>query len=77
MIAQPSGLGTGVGRFSKPLRGAEVFAIRDAVLGTTRHFESVCKVPQGRGVLQLLVPGVAVGVFIDFRSVTDGVEVTH
>jgi len=35
---------------------------------------SVCKVPLGAGVLRLLVTGVAVGVFIDRRSVADGVE---
>jgi hypothetical protein len=34
-------------------------------------------IPLGAGVLQLLVPGVAVGVFIDRRCVADEVEVTH
>jgi hypothetical protein len=49
----------------------------DAGLDTTRHVESVCKVPPGAGVLRLLVTGVAVGVFIDRRSVADGVEATR
>jgi hypothetical protein len=33
--------------------------------------------PLGAGVLRLLVPGMAVGVFIDRRCVVDGVEATH
>jgi hypothetical protein len=45
----------------------------DAGLDTTRHIE----VPPGAGVLWLLVPGVAVEVFIDRRRVADGVEVTR
>jgi len=44
----------------------------DAGLDTTRRVE----VPPGAGVLRLLVPSVAVGVFIDRRCVGDGVEVT-
>jgi len=47
----------------------------DARLDTTQHVESVCEVPPGAGVLQLLVPGVAVGVIIDRRCVADGVDV--
>jgi hypothetical protein len=65
-----------VDRFSRPLRGVEVLAIPDAGLDTTRRIESVCKVPPGDGVLQLLVPGVAVGVFIERRNAGDWVEVT-
>jgi hypothetical protein len=76
MIARASGLGMGVGRFSRPLRGVGVLAMPDAGLDTTRRVESVCKVPPGSGVLQLLVTGVAVGVFIDRHSVADGVEAT-
>jgi len=34
----------------------------DAGLDSTRHVQSVCKVPPGAGVLRLLVTGVAVGV---------------
>jgi len=45
----------------------------DAGLNITRHVE----VPPGAGVLRLLVPGVAVGVFIDRRCVVGGVEVTR
>ena len=43
----------------------------DAGLDTTRRVE----VPPGAGVLRLLVPGVAVGVFIDCQCVADRVEV--
>jgi len=74
MIARASGLGMGVGRFSRPLREVGVLAMPDAGLDTTRRIESVCKVLPGEGVLRLLVPGVAAGVFIDCRSVADGVE---
>jgi len=45
----------------------------DAGLDTMRRVE----VPPGAGVLWLLVPGVAVGVFVDRRCVADGVEVTR
>ena len=48
--------------------------IPDAELDATRRIESVCQVPTGAGVLRLLVPGVVVGVFIDHRSVAEGVE---
>jgi hypothetical protein len=44
----------------------------DAGPDTTGHVE----VPLGAGVLRLLVPGLAVGVFIDRRCVADGVDVT-
>ena len=54
-----------------------VLAMPDVGLDTTRCVECVCKVPPGAGVLQLLVPSLAVGVFIDRRSVADRVEVTH
>ena len=77
MIVLASGLGMGVGRFSRPLRGVGVLALPDAGLDTTRRVESVCEVPPGAGVLRLLVPGVAVGVFVDRRCVADGLEVTH
>jgi len=77
MIAHASGFGMGVGRFSRPLSGVGVLAIPDAGLGTTRRVESVCIVTLGGGVLPLLVPGVAVGVFINSRCVGDGVEVTR
>jgi hypothetical protein len=77
MIARASGLGIGVGRFSRLLRGVGVLAMQDAGLHTTRRIESVCKVHPGAGVLQLLVTGVAVGVFIGRRSVADRVEATR
>jgi len=73
MIAWASGLGVGVGRFSRPLRGVGVLVMPDARLDTMRRVESVCEVPPGAGVLRLLVPGVAVGVIIDRRCVVDGV----
>jgi hypothetical protein len=45
MIAQASGLGMGVGRFSRPLGGVGVLAMPDGGLDTMRRVESVCKVP--------------------------------
>jgi hypothetical protein len=72
MIARASGLGMGVGRFSRPLRGVGVIAMPNAGLDTMRRVA----VPPGAGVLRLLGTGVAVGVFIDRRCVADGVEVT-
>ena len=54
-----------------------MLAMHDAGLETTRLVESVCIVPLGAGVLQLPVPGVAVGVIIDPRCVADEVEVTR
>jgi hypothetical protein len=77
MIAQASGVGMGVGRLSRPLRGVGVLAMPDSGLDTTRHDESVCKIPLGAGVLRLHVPSMAVGELIDSHSVVDGVEVTH
>jgi len=43
--ARASGLGTGVGRFSRPLRGVGVLAKLDVRLDITRRVESVCVVP--------------------------------
>jgi hypothetical protein len=77
MIAWASGLGVGEGRFSRPQSGVGVLAMPDAGLDTMRRMESVCKISLGAGVLGLLVPGLAVGVFIDHRSAADGVEVMH
>jgi len=77
MIARDSGLRMGVGRFSRLLRRVGVLAMPDAGLDTTRHVESDCMVLLGAGVLQLLVSSVAVGVIIDRRCVTDGVEGTR
>jgi len=77
MIARASGLGMRVDRYSRPLRGVEVLVMPDAGLDTTRRVESVCNVLPGAGVLRLLVPGVAVGIFIDRRSVAHWLEVTR
>jgi hypothetical protein len=71
MIPWASGLGMGVSRFSRPLRGVGVIAMPNAGLDTTRR---VAVLP-GAGVLRLLVTSVAVGIFIDRRCVADGVEV--
>jgi hypothetical protein len=54
-----------------------VLAIPDAGLDTTQCIQSIWVIPLGAGVLRLLLPGMAVGVIIDRRSVTDIVEVTH
>jgi len=58
---------------SRPQRGVRVITMRDAGLDTKWRVE----VPPGAAVLRLLVPSVAVGVFIDCRCVADGVEVTR
>jgi hypothetical protein len=71
MIGRASGLGMGVGRLSTHQSGVGVITMPDAGLDTTRRVD----VPPGSGVLRLLVPGVAVGVFIDRRCVADRVEV--
>jgi hypothetical protein len=49
----------------------------DDGLDTTRRVESVCTVLLGPYVLQLLVPGMGVGVIIDCSGAADGVEVTR
>jgi hypothetical protein len=49
----------------------------DAGLDKTRRVESVCVIPLGASVLQLLVPGVAVEEIIERCCVADGVEVTR
>ena len=54
-----------------------MLAMPDARLDTTQRIEFVCIVQLGAGVLQLLVPSVAVGVIIDCRCVVDKVEVTR
>jgi len=77
MIAQASRSGMGVGRVSWPLTGVGVLAMPDVRQDTTRRVESACEVPPGPGVPRLLVPGVAVGLFIDRRRVADGVKVPH
>jgi hypothetical protein len=73
MIVQASGLWIGVGRFSRPRREVGVITMADPGLETNRHVE----VPPDAGVLRLLVPGVAVGVFVDSRRVVDEVDLTR
>jgi len=45
-------------------------------LDITQHVESVWEVPLGAVVQGLLVPGEAVGVFLEHHCVVDGVEDT-
>ena len=72
MIPWDCRLGMGIGRFSRPLKGVGVIAMPNAERNTMRCVE----VPHSAGVLRLLVPVVAVEVFINHRCVADGVEVT-
>jgi len=71
IITRASGLGIGVGRFSRPHREVGVIAMPDVGLHKTQHVEG----PLGAGMLRLLVPCAAVGVFINGRCVANGVEV--
>jgi len=71
MTLRASRLGMGVARFSRPLRGVGVIAMRKAGLDTMLHVE----VLQGAGVLRLHLTGMGVGVFIDRRCLADRVEV--
>jgi hypothetical protein len=73
MIARASGLGMGVGRISTPLRGVGVMGGLDTGLDTRR----CVAVPPCGGVLRMLPPCVAVGVFIDTHCVADRLEVTR
>jgi hypothetical protein len=73
MITRASGLGMGVGRFSRPVGGVGVIAMPNAGLDTTRRVE----VPSGAGVVPLFGTGVAVGVYIDRRCVAVWVEMTR
>jgi hypothetical protein len=72
MIVWASGLGMGVGRFSRLRRGVGVITMLDTGLDTTRRVE----VPPDAGVLRMLVPDMAVEDLIDCRCLVDGVEVT-
>jgi hypothetical protein len=71
MNALASGLGMGVGRFSRTQRGVGVITMRNAGLDTMRCVE----IPRGAGVLRLVVPGVPHRVFVDCRCEADRVEV--
>jgi len=77
MIVRASALGMGVARVSRLLRCVGVLAMLDAELDSTRHIESACEIPSGACVLRLLLPGVVVRVFIDFRCVVERVDVMH
>jgi len=77
MIARASGLGMGVGRCSRPQGGVRVPGMHDAGLHTTLQVQSACEVSPGAGMLRLIDPGVAVGVFINRLCVADMVEVTR
>jgi hypothetical protein len=77
MIARAPGLGVGVGRVSRPLRGVGVLEMPDAGLDTSRRVQTVCMVQLGAGLLRLLVPGVAVGVIIDRHCVPDVGKASH
>ena len=73
MIVRASGLRMGVCTFSRPLRGGGVLEMPDVGQDTTQGVESVCEVPLGASVLQLVVAGVEVGVIIDRCCVVDWV----
>jgi hypothetical protein len=73
MIMRASGLGMGVGRFSRLQRGVGVIAMPNAGLDTMQRVED----PPGAGVLRLLVTSVVVGGFIDRGWVADRVEMTR
>jgi hypothetical protein len=77
MIARASGLGMRVGRVSRLLRGVGVLAMPGAGRYTKQRVESVCVIQLGADVLQLRVPGGAVGVIIDRPCAADRVEVTR
>ena len=78
MIARASGLVMGVGRFSRPRKGVGVVTMPDAGLDTAGLETARCvEVTPDAGVLRLLVPGVAVGVFINRCCVVDRVELTR
>jgi len=51
MIVRDSGLGMGLGTFSRPLRGVGVLAMPHVGLDTMQHSESLCEVLLGAGVL--------------------------
>jgi hypothetical protein len=68
---QASGLGMLVGRFSRPLRGVGVLALRDPGLDISQCGQSLCEVPPGAGV-----PSVRFGAYINHHCVVGGVEVT-
>jgi len=74
MIAQASVSAMGVFRFTWLRRGVGVLEMPDAGMDTAQRIESVYEVTTWAGGLRLLVPGVAVEVFIHHRCVADGME---
>jgi len=72
IISQASGLGMGIGRLLRPLRGIGEMTMQDGGLNSTRHV----KVPPGAGVPQWHVHGVAVGLSIDRRGVRNMIQLT-
>jgi len=77
MIAQASCIEMGVNRLSRPLRVVGKLPMLDARPNTMQRVESVSVVLPGAGLLQLVVPSIAVGVRIDHCCVPDGVEATY
>jgi len=77
MIVWASGLRMGVGRFSRPLRAVGVLAMPDAGLVTTQHIGYLWENLPGADMQRLVVPSIAVAVFIENHCVPDRVEVTH
>jgi len=57
MIAQASGFGMQVGRFSSPQRGVRLLVMPDAGLDTTRRVESVCNGSAGSGCVTTACTG--------------------
>jgi len=77
MIVRAPALGMGVDRISSLLGRVGVLAMADAGLDTMRRVKSVCNIPPRAPVLWLVVPTTGVELFIDGRSVADGVDVLH
>jgi hypothetical protein len=75
MVAWASGLGIGLGRFTRPLKGMGVPAMPDVWQDTTRRVEYACEVPLGAGVLRMLVLSMTLEVIIDRCCVADRREV--
>jgi hypothetical protein len=75
MIAWASQFWMRENKFWRTLRWVGVWAVLDEGLDTLWNIESVCKIPSGAGVLQLLIPSSVVAVFIDCCCVADWVEV--
>jgi hypothetical protein len=66
-----------VGRFSTAMGGVGVLTMPDAGLNTMQSIESVCMVLLGAAGVQLLVPGIGVGVIIARSRVANKLKVTY